>query len=446
MLIIKVYIFLELVLSGKLRRFLQVLSDEIVYVFGFLYFYLRFMLHYEVLRDDVEFSFKAMEADFFQFLDVRYETWSSRIFIEAFVWCYYRFVKDFDFVVFGLFSLCFVSVFYGLCYLLKPKTLFQKNVILLFVAGIPNMYFNNCGWGAVMLNYVFPLGFGLFALSAVRDAADCKSISWFKGVCYVAATLIAGNLEQYAFVLGAVLSLALLWFYICERRIVSILVMELLGVVVNVILFLTSQGNGLRYVHEIWQHRPNLPELSFMDRFFSGAGHFLDIFFFDGYILGLLFLLISFLSFTGWRLQQRKVFWNLWGVMAIVTIMMVYYMMHYEVVYPNRYNSVGIWYVLPILLIWGVCYLVALFYRCRAKFWVVFMLFGAGVASVVILGFAPSLYASNMRVFMGLMFILLYLLLNLFIRYADEVPYCNWIMLMFGVYWTIRAMIVNFVL
>ncbi len=426
-------------LIEKIKHFGQILGAEIIYIFGFLCFYLRFMLHYKLIHDDNWFSSKVEEYGLFEFLSMRYETWSSRIFIEGAMWLYFKILKYSDIFAFVFFSLCFIGVFYGLCYLLKPRTMFQKLVILLFVMSVPNVYFNNAGWGAVILNYIMPLGFGIFALGAVRDVVDCKSILRLKAICYVVATLIAGNLEQYAFIFGGVLVLALMWFYIQNKKIVFIFLAEFGALVCDVVLFLCSQGNRLRYIQETGLMRPELPELSFMDKFLSGVWYLLDVFFFDGYILCLWFLLISLIAFVICFSQHKKVFLLLWSVLAIV-FGVIFWCVKY---YPVRMRGAELFYILPILLILGMGILLSMFYRRPLVIWFCLMFVGIGLCSIILLGFAPSIYVTGVRIFNGLFFILIYFVLWFWLRYADKIPYCNWIMVSFGLYWAVQAMLYN---
>ncbi len=429
---------------GKIKYLGQILGAEIIYIFAFFVFYLRFMLHYRVWRDDVYFSSEVEGYSLFEFLSMRYEQWSSRVFIEAGMWIYFKILKHSDIFVFVFFSLCFVGLFWSLCYLLKPKTIFQKLVILFFVVGFPRMYLMNAGWGVIILNYIMPLGFGIFALGAVRDVADCKSISRLKAICYVVASLVAGCMEQYAFIMGGVFVLALMWFYIQDKKIVFIFLAEFGALVCDAILFLCSQGNKLRYIKEL-QYLPELSEMSVIDKFSRGMTYVLDLFFWDEYVLCVLFLLVSLVAFAGWILQRKKIFLTVWGGMVIVTVIIVYYMMHH-LIYSVGTRRLGVFYFLPVLLMLGGGFLLALLYQYNFKFWLVLMLVGGGGFSVVILGFAPSLFPSSIRVFIGFIFILIYLLLRFFVCYADKIPYCNWIMFAVGLYWAGRAMLDNVLL
>ena len=197
-------------------------------------------------------------------LGEHYHTWSARIFTEF---------------LFSIFSAAPVLVWR----LLNPIILTGSAWLLCDVLGLSRKPFASCsvcvlfflyqwdylsdaGWIVTTIAYLWPLFFGLVALSAlmrcVRTEGVCPGL-WAAGT---ACLILACNMEQPAIMLFLIYSIALGWMLLHKMKIHPMLWVHFALCAASLLFIFTAPGNAARTAADTAAFYPNFPMLSFLQK------------------------------------------------------------------------------------------------------------------------------------------------------------------------------------
>lgn len=356
--------------------------------------------------DTLRYFAKALDKDsLFGFLSMRWETWSSRLIIEGVLAFFSRYLILFKLVSTAVFLVMLLS----LSSILNPE---KKTKIDWILAGVLLLYpfseLSSAGWGATILNYVWPLSFGLYALSVAVKGLRKERIRLYEAVLVIPAILYAANMEQMAGLLFLLL-LAMIVLCVTEKRVPpAVLLLEEALVTGMLIFILTCPGNSVRASQEIAisEGTRDFLMLSFPEKLSLGISETVRSMVTNN--LPVLFLTIVLLILT--FLKQKKLLTAVLPGLALLLILRSgdlgtffpslksflkadahFCMENYMT--PAPYLSLFLCMLFPTLLL---CTILLLSDSSREAF-MLSAIFVTGILTHIILGFSPTLYSSAAR-------------------------------------------------
>lgn len=234
-------------------------------VFGIIVFVLHLIIDTNY-GDDLIFMHSLDEMSLTEFLKARYLTWSSRIFIEAILVTLVKMP-----ILWKLLDtfLC-ILIIYTLSKLFAKKNILQCNIIIccLFLM-YPFLHMNTAGWMATTINYLWPLGFGLFSFLPIKKVFNGDKFRIWEYPFYSIALFYGANLEQMsAIIFGIYLSFTL-FFFLKKKSNVYIWLQTAFSFL-SLLLIMLSPGNKVRYQTEVDVWFPDFNQLSFFRKLEMG--------------------------------------------------------------------------------------------------------------------------------------------------------------------------------
>ena len=243
--------------------------------FPFILFFIAIViLHMRIVNingDDVYFSNILQEShqNIWEYLQMRYMTWSSRLLIEGTMVSLLKFQLLFWKIInIGMYLLLAMSIS-KLVNTKKSRIL--NYMICALILMIPINLINETGWVATTMNYLWVVALGLYALTTLRKKTDGEKIAWWEYPVYVLITLYACNQEQMAVVILAVLSVFLL--YQCVTKKIKyvlqhnrFLMVQWIIAVGSLLFILTCPGNKERTVAEVATWYPEYANFNMLEK------------------------------------------------------------------------------------------------------------------------------------------------------------------------------------
>ena len=407
------------------------MKRALIYIFFFLFFWGWWTLLYIPKGDDYDFAKMFLQYNFGDFMVHRYNTWSSRVFIEPFVY-FFSLKPIWIWAVFCSFCLC--GIMFTFDYLLDNKKAMISCLSGLLILSVPNVFFNNAGWKTTTLFYWFPFFLLLVAMGSVYDYYKQNKISMLKSVSYMLATLIAANNEQCCIILGGLLVVAPGYFYYERKGIYPLLCGQLACLVINVALFFFCPGNFKRYDSEINSWLPEYPSWNIFEKVGHGVTHFFDVFFAYSYCSSLLMLICvlgTLISFIYKKNKDALVVLAtalcFWGCILWISLS--------NNILVTKGNVLDFEYLLSVGLVLCVCYTLYLLFENTMPFYISLLIMTLGAISVILLCFSPTLYASGERLYLYFIYGLLGIIVYIFSQYNEKVVFLKYLLFLFGGYW-----------
>lgn len=216
-------------------------------------------------------AFAEGEVRLWEFLTYRYQTWTSRVLIEAgakllasspeWVW------KVLD----SLMLLLLVWIVSDLFGAEGEGTKIQSQIFFFSLLGcLPVLALNDAGWIATTLNYLWPLTLGLVAMRPIKHwLREERCPAWEYPVSPI-CIIFAANAEQGAALLLGVYLLSGVYFVWKRKRPPVFYVVLLFFTAASVVFILTAPGNTLRFAVEKNQWFPGYDDLSLPQKLLMG--------------------------------------------------------------------------------------------------------------------------------------------------------------------------------
>lgn len=346
------------------------------------------------------------------YLMMRYETWASRLFIEAvlvyisrniFLW------RILDWAFWVLLAWAFVMLFP------KEKRETAAYITVGFLLIYPMWDLRTAGWIATSANYTWPLALGVFSLHGTAKAFYGRKTSIGMWILYAIAALYGANMEQMSAVLLAVNVCAIIYF-IMEKTPVRIYGSAIIGAVIaagEFIFIMTCPGNAARKSQEIINWMPNFASYNLLDKFCMGFVDTMHHMISSGNLIFLCYVvLLAVLVFQKTKdLKYRlpaiiPVALNLWLV-AFPDMLETNFPSFASVMEKNAFINGTNYHIaknyiptILYLLIIG-CMLLSLVAVCETYLELLGqgILMGLALATRLIMGFTPTIYVSQERTF-----------------------------------------------
>lgn len=428
----------------------------------FLVFVTAIHIPMKFYGDDWAFYEMSETTPFFSFMKERYMTWSSRLFIEAVLYFMIKapvLWKLTDIVIYWAAARIFADIF------LEKDS--EWVAFLLFLI-YPFYELYSAGFMATIVNYLWPSVFALAGIYPViyflkngRDvsmtalAGNQKDLHPVIQLLCMIAVVFAANLEQYAVILLCVYSVFIfVSFYrwnIPWKNLLYFLITE--GLILLEFLFiLTCPGNQMRKVSEIQSWFPDFQQLTVLDKIQLGFSSTMKGIFMDDIWLTVLLVWLCILLFLhqkkeqggfmdACRFHKKKICRSIsiyFPAVLLCICALEEYILPFSITGIEEIQQYGYFRVssattgkdlLPVILLLTalVCILCSFWLLLQTKEFIVCAgVFLLGFASRMIMGFSPTIWASDNRTFTPFNFCICFCIMILYeqLEKKKAVPRC----------------------
>jgi hypothetical protein len=303
------------------------------------------------------------------------------------------------------------------------------NIIVVSLFLMYNLYeMSSTGWIASTAGYMWPATACLYVLLSIKKAFRSEKFKKYEYPSVIAALVFAANQEQLCAVL-----LSVYLYYVCrmiyynfirrqKQHVSRFVLLQSLICLASLTYILLCPGNPQRYEFEAAKCFPNHAALTFIEKTSIGFSSTLNYFVMTPNVL---FIVLSLLLAVGIFAKYK----NLWVRAASVTPLIVniaafgyvffdYFMADGSFTLKNPrdifqlYGILGTedaarFYVPHVLYAAMICTFTAclyMFFRGTDKFFLSFSVLFLGIASRVMMGLSPTVFASSYRTYLFLNF------------------------------------------
>lgn len=394
--------------------------------------------------DDIYFTEAARHMGIIDFLGLRFDTWTSRVVIEFFLYFFSQnsfLFRVVDALMYGLLAWSLYKL------LPVPKARWSNWLVVLLIAFIPVEIYFSAGWLTTNVHYLWVTTLGVFSLIPLRKIADGSRFAWYEYPAYLIALVYAVNNEQLMVAVG--LSYGLFFLYrLFTRRKIEVFVLLGGGIsLASLAVALWSPGNAARKAAEILNWFPAFDQLSILKKVeMAFASTFFQFFFnIDGIFLALTFLIMvlmwkrfrnpadrilgaipfGIISFFGYFYKGAKV------VLAFLENTDRAELIHvirrpaidYGTVLNLDYGMLVPAYILVLIGAGSILYCLYRIFEGRSRLRLVLAVLGTGLLTRLLMGLSPTLFASGLRTFLTLYCCLIFVDLLLFQEVVQSFPW-----------------------
>ena len=362
--------------------------------------------------DDKTFIDNIASNSIISYVGPRYFWWTSRTIIE-FTLCLV--LKTSKYLWILLEALMVTLAGYSISKLFIKDNKKENNIMLLFMILVyPLDVMNSAGWAATTTNYMWPLALGLFSLIPIRKIWDGEKIKFWQYPLYTLALLYACNQEQTCAIIVCLYILFTVITTIRDKKLHPYLLIQTLFTIASLIFILTCPGNYERQASEISENFKDIGMLSTLDKLGLGfTANFSEIFTKGD----LVFLMFTGLIYVYIMTNYKDKLFRVVAAIPFLSILVSHYFRRLtEKFFPfinlffdefgtkdvklTAANCNNLFNVLPIVFSLGItiCIVLSLLLIFKKlKNNVALLIFLAGLASRVMMGFSPTVFVSGER-------------------------------------------------
>ena len=367
--------------------------------------------------DDAYYLGKAKEGDIFEYIKMRYATWSSRLLSEITIISMFRVSKYLWMILEALMS---VLICYSMSELFIKDNKEKYNYMLLaMVLLYPMNVMASCGWATTTIVYYWSVALGLYSLIPIKKIWYQEKIKKFEFPLFLLSLLYVANNEQVcALLLGFYLVFGILMI-LRDKKIHPFMVIQFVVIILSLIFILTCPGNSVRTVKEIKDDFKDMEMLSVLDKFALGLTST------NGLIISgeiettiLMVSLINVYIFTHYKEKLYRIV-SMIPLVSIIALGLLVgpenadlfgkvfpfiysfrILVTSEQVFLTAATSNNLLYALPVIyaFINFICIglsLTLIFKKLRGN--LALLIYLAGLASRMIMGFSPTVFKSGAR-------------------------------------------------
>lgn len=404
------------------------------YIIYVIFFVILFILHMQLHQcgDDIWFSAYKI-SDLPSFLSMRYATWSSRLLIEFLL----VISVNLPHIIWAIIdSLVLLIIARSLSYLYTKDRLEDQILAILFTSIFPLQILKTAGWYATTINYLWTLGCAVLAVYPIKKILNQEKIKPYQYPIYVITLLFACNQEQCCALLFGFYLLFSIYFMTRDKKIDIqkkwFIYLQLLFTILSFIFIMTCPGNSSRVLSEMQTHYPAYANFNLIHKGMLGINYSLSGLLFSSNLVFLIFsiflvirlknhksTIIKTISFIPLVLILFKEFLHEIMGHFIPSLNAIYdYMYHFsDSIQTIKLLSKENLFVLAISLIMILSIVISLYEimksvtKKRELHLFVPILYMAGILSIIMMGFSPSIYASSTRIFTYFNFFLISIML-----------------------------------
>ena len=379
--------------------------------------------------DDMMFANALKEDSLFEYLNIRYETWSSRTVVEGLLALLAPHIWLWKALNAGVYAL----LAYSLYKLTNKASLLG---VYIFILIYPITYMGSAGWVATMLNYLWPVAFGMYSLVALNKLARNETVRWWEIALSFFAMLIGTSTEQYCAAHFALLVIYAVYIYIKNnsRKALLMPVCQIAVTAANLVYILTCPGNAYRTTVEVPLWMPEFYNKNMIDKFIDGFEFTMSRLLSSDNIIFLVFLVFIFICV--WKKTNSRAARAVSAVPVFICVLTVFgnldgsgYLSSFTgLIRSNAGVNAVSWDKLanymPVFLyaLLIACVIASFFWlfddiRYGAGYSLVFL---TGVGTGIIMGFSSSMEVSSDRVFLIAYVLMMYIALKLYGNVKDK--------------------------
>lgn len=384
------------------------------YIPYILYAVLMIVLHIYITTDfgdDVYFRTVLDKYELFDYLIHRYNTWSSRMLIEISMITFSRVVtlwKILDVAVMVWIAIAFSLMFN------TDKKLSVDWYIILMLLSFPFATMNTAGWIATTVNYTWCVAFGLLAFMPLRNAIMGKRTPWYLYIAALLAHAYASCQEQMCAVMIAICAAVGGYIFWKTKKIPYFALVQTLISIGMLLFILTCPGNDSRVEKEIVQWFPEFANYSFLHKIELGYSRAMYEFIMKQ---NAVFMLFSATLMIAVVVYNKNVALRIISAIPfVVSLFMGPFAVITKTCFPvleklrNSLTEAGSGLVLsapgtwvPILFVTAVaaCVLISVYAVFKNSAFTLFCAYilAVGLATAWVMGFSPTVWASQGRTF-----------------------------------------------
>ncbi len=357
--------------------------------------------------DAVYFSKVLDQQSLGHFLSLRYNTWSSRIFIEGVL----VYIAKWDPVIWKVLDVLFVMLAAWSIRRITDITndVFENTLVAGLILLYPFVQMSSAGWIATTMNYLWPLSLLLYSFSVIKKAICGQKFAWYEGVLSCAALLFGANQEQAMVI--ACCAIAGIGIYFVLKKTCHWLYFAYLGItVLNLGLMVFCPGNAERVAMETEKWLPAFAQATLWDKIYLGVTDTINLLSKrPNYMLILFLLLLCYFVIR----KSKNVFVWLVALYPVAYVGICTYLRPslyavwggFEKIFGPAPASVSsfkqcIPLILQIVFIAAILYCLYELFGFKYHFLMTAGVLGVGFVTRMAMGFSPTLYASDMRTFL----------------------------------------------
>ena len=362
--------------------------------------------------DDQVFLESVTGTSIWSYVAPRYFNWTSRFIIE-YVLCGVLKISKYLWILVEALMVTLAGYSISKIFVKNNK---EENTIMLvaMILLYPIMQMNSAGWAATTINYMWPLATCLFALIPIRKIWDGEKIKFWQYPLYILALIFAGNQEQTcALLLGSYLVFTVLMIA-KNKKIHPFMIIQDLFIIASLIFILTCPGNAARTDAEILEHFKDFEMLNILDKIGLGFTSTMSLIIGkSNVIFGLMTMLLAIAVFLNYKE-------TLYRIVALVPVFSIGALCYFKSIIFTMFpflnalketimteaevltaaNCNNLLNVVPFVFAAGniICIILSLLlvYK-KLDSNIAVLVFLAGFASRLVMGFSPTVFLSGER-------------------------------------------------
>ena len=404
--------------------------------------------------DGLYFIEKMNEMSMLKFIEMRYNTWTSRIILEI-VTC---FILTKPALLWALLNTIMTTLIgYSIMKIFVSDD--NKNLIwmtLCFVLIYPIFTVSSSGWGVGSIVYSWTLAMLLFSMISIKNIYSGEKIKKYMYPIYSIALIFACNQEQSCIVAFGIYFIFTIIAIIKDKaKVNTYLLVQCLIVILSLIFIATCPGNYARKSEEISTYYMDFEMLNFFDKLSLGLTSTVNTLLIKE---NLVFLVFSLLTSVYIFRKYKNVLYRAIALIPLVAVLVLgifknlvcgvfpYFNTFYEMIILDKPMLNSVSYLQPInylslliaFVVLGSAMLNILLIFKNLKNNIAIVIYVIGVMSRVAMGFSPTVFASEERTFIFLEFALLIICILIWKEFQKEtdkspVKARNWLQTFFAV-------------
>lgn len=380
------------------------------------------VIHYPINKkvDDLWFENILDNQGIFNFLILRYNEWSSRLIIEAILVVLSNtnvnilFWKIIDILMFELLA---YSIYY--LFIKEQENKNELTWVLIFqVLIIPFSALYSAGWIATTTNYLWPLSLGMYVFTLIKKNLYSVNIKWYETILYILATLYATNQEQMVAIIFGTYTMYFLYNILIKKTKLLLnkttIIVYLISIV-SLTFILTCPGNQVRNIQETEKWYPIYADYGIISKIELGITSMMKYLIIDGRC----FFIVFSLTIAYCVLKTNKnIISIIFGIVPLVgatltnilsgvltnifpniNYLFELYSKKELIINVNNNTQLEIYIpmILYLLILISIVIDLYLIFKNTNKGRLTIFIFMVGLASRLIIGFSPTVFASSER-------------------------------------------------
>lgn len=357
-------------------------------------------------RDDLYFSTQLLNNNLFDYIKMRYLTWSSRIITEI----YFVFFTNHRTLWIFIDSLAFSLIAYLLSKLFNKDDNVKLNwIIIAMVLIYPFTDMSSAGYITTTIFYIWPLLAFLYIMYILKQITHNKQITKWQILLLVIAIINAVTSEQACLLTAGFTFLTILQkvlnknFKIKENK---ILLTIFSSCILYLIFIATCPGNHMRTISETATWYPSYANFNILPKIYLGIIPTFSVIINNGVIVTLTALFLCVFTLKKNNKCYNKIISIILLMFFLATTVFKNNLLNifpnfnyfYEILALESLPNLNLLNILPFILcsisLIGIIYLLYINFKDEILLPIIFI---AGFCSRFIMGFSPTVFASHER-------------------------------------------------